>query len=632
MSAIRMQAEDVPTIIEHGDVGYICELTDFAEGPITDNDQYSDISFTMATTAGAITDARTVYYNKTEFYEYDLTAVYATGINISLTNYVEQVTDAVALQEGSSNIDDAVWYNYEDEEYRFLMDTLVKQNKILPYESVTSATRFIFYEYDSEWGTYDAVKCSSLLQLQTKYPNYANVYYYYDKTTNAYYIIDRAGIATKNVTLVSTQKNYTVKAIYEDAFRNNTKIQLVTLGRSLENIKACSFIGASNIQLALEPNNKNYTISNGILYDAQLNKIILASANINSQSIVKQVSEIEEYAFYNVQNDIVITSMNMNIQIGENQSDKVTFSHPSSHLDITPLPNNGYKINGTIVQENIDTLQFKGAYMDFTDVINIGTIDIKDLNNDSTLLYFNTDSHIGGLKNIINKDICENLVITDKRSFYCPKAFTATKATYTRTYSEDAWSTLCLPFSADDMSDNLLLGTLASFSEGIFTFNISDNITAYKPYLAKPLTSDFSTIVGYNSLVPATSLTKVTKGSATFQGVMEPQYVKSDENTYYYGVGTIDGVTNIVKFKNVKVNPFRAYLSVPANSLVNNSAVFRFVDAFDNEVYSFEASETTGIENVKSSTSNNIYNINGQRLTKANRGLNIINGKVVINK
>jgi hypothetical protein len=635
MSAIGLQAENAQIDIEHGNVSYKAVQTDFAEGPIKTDDSYSDISFTMATASGAITDARTSYFKVTEFYEYDLTADYTSGTNVDLTNFTEIVTDAIAIQAGSSNIDDATWYTFEDNEYKYLMDSLASVGMVVPYNKLNAASGYFYFLLDTDDGEYYKYKATSLVQLQDRYPDCENVYYYYDSSKNFYYAINRVGIAIKTVTLVSTQKNYTVKYISEEAFQYNTKLQGVTIGKDIVDINAISFKGASNIQLTLESNSNAYTYSNGILYDAEMNKIILASSNVNSQTIAYSVSEIGEYAFYNTQNDIVITSTNKNIIVGENQSNKVTFSHPSDYLDITPLPNNGYKVSGSIVQDNIDSLHFKGAYMDFTDAILLEKIEMNNAKylNDSTLLYFNTNITLSG-RNIINKDRCENLIITDKRSFYCPKAFTATKATYTRTFNHTDWSTICLPFNVDDISDKLILGSLAGFSDGIFTFNIADNISANRPYLARSVDDSYSTIVGTNTYVPATTDGQftTTRNVATFTGVLEPQYVKSDENTYYYGVGTIDGVTNIVKLKNAKVNPYRAYLSVPANSIENNSATFRFVDLFDNEIFSFEASETTGIENVKSSTTNNIYNINGQRLNKANRGLNIINGKVVINK
>ena len=90
---------------------------------------------------------------------------------------------------------------------------------------------------------------------------------------------------------------------------------------------------------------------------------------------------------------------------------------------------------------------------------NNGNIDLDLTNHPNTIAVFEASGTFSGT-NIVVKDgdnsyTCANLVLTDNAGFYTPVAFTATKATYTRSpkvWAQDdgsgsGWETLCLPFS-----------------------------------------------------------------------------------------------------------------------------------------------------------------------------------------
>ena len=98
--------------------------------------------------------------------------------------------------------------------------------------------------------------------------------------------------------------------------------------------------------------------------------------------------------------------------------------------------------------------------------------------------------------------------------------------------------------------------------------------------------------------------------------------------TYYYGIKDC----KFVKIEGATVNTFRAYLSVPKEA-TSEAATLRFVDAMDQLIESVELENTTGIENANAQEINHaVYDLQGQRKAAATRGLNIVNGKVVIIK
>lgn len=89
---------------------------------------------------------------------------------------------------------------------------------------------------------------------------------------------------------------------------------------------------------------------------------------------------------------------------------------------------------------------------------NNGNVDLDLASHPNAIAVFEASGTFAG-KNIVVKDgdsyTCAELVLTDGADFYTPVAFTATKATYTRTPSVWAkndgsgsgWETICLPFS-----------------------------------------------------------------------------------------------------------------------------------------------------------------------------------------
>ena len=98
---------------------------------------------------------------------------------------------------------------------------------------------------------------------------------------------------------------------------------------------------------------------------------------------------------------------------------------------------------------------------------NNGNVDLDLASHPNTIAVFEASGTFAG-KNIVVKDgdnsyTCAELVLTDGADFYTPVAFTATKATYTRSPkvwarndgSGNGWETLCLPFSGTLYADDV---------------------------------------------------------------------------------------------------------------------------------------------------------------------------------
>ena len=145
-------------------------------------------------------------------------------------------------------------------------------------------------------------------------------------------------------------------------------------------------------------------------------------------------------------------------------------------------------------------------------------------------------------------------------------------------------------------------------------------IEAGKPYLVKAKAATLS--VTGKALDPSTTLdnTVVSDASSTvtFVGRFSPVVLTAaaNANAYVVSSNTLYQVTS-----DVNVKAYRGYFTVDTTSGVKN-----FVLDFGN-------GETTSIEALESETRDKvIYNLAGQRVQKAQKGIFIVNGKKVVIK
>lgn len=195
-----------------------------------------------------------------------------------------------------------------------------------------------------------------------------------------------------------------------------------------------------------------------------------------------------------------------------------------------------------------------------------------------------------------------------------------------REFSTEKRSTMVLPFAltADETS--------AAFEE-VYELDAVEGqslklaeateIAAGKPYLVKAKKAKNAKLsVTGKALDPATTVTNTVvkstdeKTTATFVGTFSPVELSANENTYVVSSNTLYQVTS-----NVNVKAYRGYFTV-----VTTNGVKDFVLDFGN-------GETTSIEALESETRDKvIYNLAGQRVQKAQKGIFIVNGKKVVIK
>ena len=190
--------------------------------------------------------------------------------------------------------------------------------------------------------------------------------------------------------------------------------------------------------------------------------------------------------------------------------------------------------------------------------------------------------------------------------------------TLDRTFSKTNYSTLCLPFEFDASAFEKVY-ELTNVEGESLKFSSPDAIVAGTPYLVKAK-DDATTLTATNVAVnPATSENNtVVIGDVTFVGTFTSVTLTSaDSNAWVVSNNNLYNVTS-----NVNVGAYRAYFTVNASSGVKN-----FVLSFDDDM-------ATAIEGVEASQNENavIYNLAGQRVSKLQRGVNIVNGKKVLVK
>ena len=202
----------------------------------------------------------------------------------------------------------------------------------------------------------------------------------------------------------------------------------------------------------------------------------------------------------------------------------------------------------------------------------------------------------------------------------------AKSITLNRPLKANTWNTFCVPFNMTESQIAEKLGTGAEVkeltaatevTEGNYslTFSKAASIEAGKPYIVKVATAvDKIELSATSNSIPVNTKgeTSATADIVTFQGVYTSGMAPMDSyiisgNKFYF----VDS--------NVTLKGFRGYFTVAADSPVK-ALSFDFED------------DPTGIESINADTDSEIYNLAGQRLSKAQRGVNIIDGKKVMVK
>ena len=260
----------------------------------------------------------------------------------------------------------------------------------------------------------------------------------------------------------------------------------------------------------------------------------------------------------------------------------------------TTLPQDGFTVwyadgrqEHVSTSDGVATIPPTAVAADFSDNIPATIIPNKNPN----CLYYMTESSTAteGLNNVIYSHYAPTLTLSESHDFYCPMAFTAGKAVYTRTVAQGydgkggGWTTIILPFdvktvtveggqpidwfhSAQDTGKDFWLMTYTNGTDGGLTFSHAETMTANRPYLMaipgeaygeRSLKGRRMTFAADNVIVQQTAVTADSDENYKFAGVYGAD-APTPPLTYQLNM---DG-SSFIKMQRRTV-PFRAVISKP---------------------------------------------------------------------
>ena len=213
------------------------------------------------------------------------------------------------------------------------------------------------------------------------------------------------------------------------------------------------------------------------------------------------------------------------------------------------------------------------------------------------------------------ENVAPTLALDDANSFGTNSDFDVTSVTMTRTLKGEKWNTFCVPFDMEvselgtGAEVKELTGATLNGNNYSMTFGNASTIEAGKAYMVR-VPSDVTSLSLSNKTIKST-ITPTTKDGVTFTGVYTngkaPQGSFIISNNVFYNVDS-----------DVTLKAFRGYITTSGNNV--KALTFDFDD------------DATGIKTLSDSPlkGENIYNLAGQRLLKAQKGINIVNGKKIL--
>ena len=202
---------------------------------------------------------------------------------------------------------------------------------------------------------------------------------------------------------------------------------------------------------------------------------------------------------------------------------------------------------------------------------------------------------------------------------YAPGRYPSVKIT--RTLTAGRWATAVYPFAVPKSSD-LAIATISEYDKetGELTFDAPDASTANTPFLMRS-TAGATEISLSDVTVAAASVTNATANEAHLIGTYSATDITNAEKNYVLSNNVIYPVGDA----GATIPAYRAYFQIDQDT--QDSEVKALTLVFD------DADAIGSIVNSQEPMAESqIYNLAGQRLSKAQKGVNIINGKKVLVK
>lgn len=261
---------------------------------------------------------------------------------------------------------------------------------------------------------------------------------------------------------------------------------------------------------------------------------------------------------------------------------------------------------------------------------------------EETMIYMPADNTAAGQKNVIIGGTCSDFEMKDQSSYNIPKAFTATTATLSRSFTSEKYCTLCLPY---DVPAGSLGGKIYEFSniEGttVKMTEDTDGLNANKPYIFVPNSSVGSIETSGSISVSMSNTPNTNNTDFTFKGVFGKKEFTAEEisgGVYGFAADSEHGasVGQFVKASSgTWIEGMRAYLAYNGN--LNDVSMTRGIELPEvlNVVLVGPNGETTHIGRLELMTAedgSHVYNLSGQRVDNSYKGIVIVNGKKMVKK
>ena len=207
-----------------------------------------------------------------------------------------------------------------------------------------------------------------------------------------------------------------------------------------------------------------------------------------------------------------------------------------------------------------------------------------------------------------------------------------------RTLSADHWNTFCSPIDIDAAAIASAFGADTKVTEFDTDQPVADNTLAFKaataieagkPYLIKPAQTTSNPTFNRVS-IGATTGTTVSNGDFNFIGVIAGGTSVAanapDASALNFILNTSDKLVQPSATGNLK--GMRAYFNVPSSVLsTSGGQVKLFIDGIEDSPDGIE-----GLEQTPSVADHPVFNLAGQRVTSAQKGIYILGGKKVLVK
>ena len=304
--------------------------------------------------------------------------------------------------------------------------------------------------------------------------------------------------------------------------------------------------------------------------------------------------------------------------------DDVAAAKSGNHItitdtDVTDYADNAFEGQTGITYVDLSATSITGKIIDRTQLPEDATVFLPASNDDNLA------------KNIVIAGVCNDLQLNDAVDFEIPSDFTAVKASLSRDFTSDLEKncTVCVPFALDNTQAAKLgtFYTLSAHSGNTITMESVDATEANKAYMFKPVKETFSAeMVDVKKADPV----RTTVSKLSFLGTYQKITGLNSTADFVYYCFMKDGpqAGKFVKItSDVIVNPFRAYMELPASE-----SLARVLDL------NFGEGGATGIGSLTPNPSSigegnvGFYDLQGRRVLYPKKGLYILNGKKVIIK